>query len=110
MFTNTNATNAAVADTAAKPKALTPMQKADLALAEAKLKLEQVKNKRAEIEARERTRASKANRRFDDRRKILIGAMMLSHVKQNIMKQAELDTMLGNYLTRADDRVLFNLN
>jgi len=72
-------------------------------------KLKQLKAHAQKIEARKRAVASKQERAADTRRKILVGAMVLEQMGKNEATQASIMGKLANYLTRADDRVLFDL-
>ena len=55
------------------------------------------------------TRASSLQRKTDARRKILIGAMVLSHVDQKPESNANLLRDLDEFLERDRDRALFDL-
>jgi hypothetical protein len=72
-------------------------------------KLKQEKAKKQQIEARKRTAESKAKRSIDTRKKILIGAAIISKVERGEWPQDKLISMLDVFLTRADDRALFDL-
>lgn len=64
----------------------------------------------AERKIRELRQAEKAQARKDDnRRKVLIGAMMLEKVKQQRYSQAELLDEMNRFLTRDSERALFGL-
>jgi hypothetical protein len=78
-----------------------------IAVLEAKLKQE--KAKKQKIEALKRAAESKARRSIDTRRKILVGAAILSKVERGEWPQDKLLAMLDASLTRADDRALFDL-
>lgn len=70
-------------------------------------KLEQAKAQKKLIEARKRAAASKIERSRDTRRKILIGAAVLANLETGEIKKKSLLGMLDAYLTRPDDRALF---
>lgn len=72
-------------------------------------KLKQLKAHAQKIEARKRAVASKQERAADTRRKILVGAMVLEQMSKNEATQASIMGKLANYLTRADDRALFEI-
>ena len=55
------------------------------------------------------TRASARERKTETRRKILVGAMVLSHVEQDPPAKENLFDDLNDYLERDRDRELFNL-
>lgn len=72
-------------------------------------KLKQEKAKKQKIEALKRAAESKTKRSLDTRRKILVGAAILSKVERGEWPQDKLLAMLDASLTRADDRALFDL-
>lgn len=72
-------------------------------------KLKQAKALKQKKEARERVAAEKTKRMLDTRRKILIGACMLTETESDPDAKGRLDTVLDRRLTRPDDRALFNL-
>ena len=74
---------------------------------EAKLKALKVRQQR--IDAREHALTSSRARKDDTRRKILIGAMLQARVDAHQLDHAELEAWLDAYLTRNDDRKLFEL-
>lgn len=78
--------------------------------AKLKERLQQIEARKRAIDARERARSSKAARTADTRRKILLGAMLLDAMTTDEALRADLTRRLGQYLTRARDRSLFNLD
>jgi chromosome segregation ATPase len=72
-------------------------------------KLKQLRARQARLEARKRSLASRRARKDDTRRKILIGAVVQAKVDQGVLEEAVLRTWLDAALTRAEDRVLFDL-
>lgn len=72
-------------------------------------RLKQLKAKQHRVESRRRTLESKKSRKDDTRRKILVGAIVLSKVDQGEFSDAKLRQWLSESLTRSDDRELFNL-
>lgn len=75
----------------------------------AETKLKQLKAHAQKIEARKRAAEAKTKRTEDTRRKILAGALVLEMMEgDDATKQRFLDR-LGKYLTRTDDRALFNI-
>ena len=72
-------------------------------------KLKQAKAKKQQIEARKRTAEAKVQRSLDTRRKILVGAAILSKVERGEWPRDKLLVMLDASLTRSDDRALFDL-
>lgn len=74
---------------------------------EAKLKVLKVRQTRRE--SRRRARDKEQLRRDDTRRKILVGALLLSRVEQGRFPQDELFAWLDAALTRDEDRQLFGL-
>jgi hypothetical protein len=73
-------------------------------------RLRQLKAKQQRIEARQRSLASRRTRRDDTRRKILVGAIVLAKVDQDVLSESTLRGWLDNALTRSDDRALFGLD
>jgi hypothetical protein len=83
-----------------------------IATLEAKLK--EAKAKQQQIEARQRAADAKRSRQQDTRRKVLVGALILSRVELSKAERGEwprekLLDLLDTALTRADDRALFDL-
>lgn len=78
-----------------------------IATLEAKLK--EAKAKQQQIEARQRAADAKRYRQQDTRRKVLVGALILSRVERGEWPREKLLAMLDAALTRADDRALFEL-
>ena len=78
-----------------------------IATLEAKLK--QAKAKKQQIEARKRALETKAERAKDTRRKILVGAAILTKVERGEWPKDKLFAMLDLALNRPDDRALFDL-
>ena len=78
-----------------------------IATREAKLK--EAKAKQQQIEARQRAAEAKRTRQQDTRRKVLVGALILSRVERGEWPREKLLAMLDAALTRADDRALFEL-
>ncbi len=78
-----------------------------IAALEAKLKQE--KAKKQQIEARKRAAESKANRSNDTRRKILLGALLSEMMGESEQTKKKILERLDKYLTRPDDRKLFDL-
>lgn len=73
-------------------------------------KLKQAKAKKQQIEARNRAVEAKAKRAQDTRKKILVGAAILTKVECGEWPKEKLLAMLNTSLTRADDRALFDLS
>lgn len=72
-------------------------------------KLKQAKALKAKQEAQKRAKASKEERAKDTRRKILAGSMLLSAWDKNPDAKAQGIARLNQFLTREDDRALFDL-
>ena len=85
------------------------LQKIEASIEAQRKKLEQLKVKKQQIEARQRTTETKAKRANDTRRKILVGAAILAKVDREEWPKDKLLAMLDTALTRSDDRVLFDL-
>jgi large subunit ribosomal protein L7/L12 len=77
----------------------------DAKIAALQKRLSQVKAKKAKAEAR----LAQAERKRDTRRKILIGAFYLEKMRADADARGKITAALDQYLTRADDRALFDL-
>jgi hypothetical protein len=75
-------------------------------LSELKKKQEQLAARIQLLEAAEKTR----ERKKDVRRKILLGALVLERLRQGDPKAESLRAELDGYLTRDNDRALFELS
>jgi septal ring factor EnvC (AmiA/AmiB activator) len=73
-------------------------------------RLKNLKARRQRIEARERTVENRRTRREETRRKILVGAIVLAKVDQEVLAESTLRSWLDKALTRSDDRALFGLD
>lgn len=72
-------------------------------------KLKQAKAQKAKIEARKKAIETKVQRSQDTRRKVLAGAMVLEMMERDEATRQRFMERLNKYLTRADDRALFDL-
>jgi hypothetical protein len=72
-------------------------------------RLKQLKAKQQRIEARRKAVETNRARKADTRRKILIGAVVLTKIERNEFKQEQLNMWLNEALVRPDDRALFGL-
>lgn len=72
-------------------------------------KLKQLKALKQKQETLKRAAEAKRTRTEDTRRKVLIGAMMLEHMAKNDSTKESVMGKLNAFLTRADDRALFDL-
>jgi len=72
-------------------------------------RLSELKTRQQRQARRERTVQSQRARREDTRRKILVGACLLTRLQRGEMTQAQLWAWLNPFLTRPDDRALFGL-
>lgn len=75
-------------------------------------KLQRLEVERAQIQARiEKARAQlkTEERKRDTRRKIIAGALALEHAKTDPAFRKELDSLLDRYVTKDEDRRLFDL-
>ena len=82
---------------------------AEAKAAEARQRLKQLKARKEQQDARELHKLLKGQRTADTRRKILVGSMVLAMVDRGEWNADQLLVQLGRYLTRADDRALFDL-
>ena len=79
-------------------------------------KIEQLQQKKAAIEkaiALERAKAKSAQRRQDDRRKVLVGAFVLEQLQKSGLDAASFTyegKKFSEWLTREDERALFGLS
>jgi len=85
------------------------VKKLDDRIAAAAAKLDQLKAAKRASEARERAKAAQAERAADTRRKILVGSFVLDQASRSPEAAQQLQAQLARYLTRNDDRALFNL-
>ncbi|MDQ3270611.1 MAG: mobilization protein [Pseudomonadota bacterium] len=85
------------------------MAKIENTIAALELKLKQAKALKQKVEARKRVAEQKANRSQDTRRKILIGSLFMQRATVSDEAQKKLLALLDPYLTRTDDRALFDL-
>jgi large subunit ribosomal protein L7/L12 len=76
---------------------------------EHKKKINQLKAKNELLEARKLTALLKGNKSRDTRRKILAGALILDIISKDEAAKNKFMPQLDKYLTREDDRSLFNL-
>ena len=76
------------------------------------LKLKQAKARKQKIEAQRKALEKKQARAEETRRKILLGSFILEQCKKNGISFALVtyeSARLDDFLTRSDDRALFNL-
>ncbi len=85
------------------------MSKYEEKISEYKKKIEQLRLAKQKADAREKTLKAAQERKKDTRRKILIGSMLLEAMRKNAQTNSQYLDHLGKYLTRNDDRALFDL-
>ena len=85
------------------------MASIDERIAALETKLKQEKAKKQQIEVCKRVALAKVSRQQDTRRKILIGAAILTKVERGEWPKDKLLAMLDVTLTHADDQTLFDL-
>jgi hypothetical protein len=90
-------------------KNLTPIEKAQQRVKDLEEKLKQAKALKQKAEARVKASETKQKRADDTRRKILVGAAILAKVERGEWPKEKMLEMMGQQLTRPDDRVLFDL-
>jgi phosphopantothenate synthetase len=73
-------------------------------------KLKQLKARQVALENRQKAKNLKRERKEDTRRKILVGAVVLSKVEDGSLDKKLLNGWLEAALTRDDDRALFGLD
>jgi len=74
--------------------------------------IEELKQKRAAIDARIRSEEAKSrarNRKLDTRRKVLAGAAVLYQAEQDAAFKEHLNGILAGFLSRKEERELFGL-
>jgi len=77
-----------------------------------KATIEELKQKRAALDARIRSEEAKTRargRKLDTRRKVLAGAAVLHHAERDAPFKAQLEGILSGFLTRKEERGLFEL-
>jgi len=72
-------------------------------------RLRRLKHQKQRTEARTRFTAARRARREELRRKVLVGAIVLSRVEKGLLEESVLRGWLDGALERADDRALFGL-
>ena len=83
--------------------------KLDARIAGIEEQLKQLRLRRQRVQARQSAIASRQQRREDTRRKILVGAVVLTKVERGEIDRAALHEWLLAELTRPGDRELFDL-
>lgn len=73
-------------------------------------RLKQLKVRKLRLDQRQRSLSSRRERAADTRRKILVGALVLAQVENGEHPRDSLYSALDRYLTREDDRNLFELS
>jgi large subunit ribosomal protein L7/L12 len=86
------------------------MTKIEDTIAALETKLKQAKALKQKQEAQKKAQQQKQTRAQDTRRKILVGSLFLTRASSSDTAQAELHALLDPFLTRPDDRALFNLD
>jgi large subunit ribosomal protein L7/L12 len=69
----------------------------------------QLKARLQKVEAQRKAKEAKRRRSDDTRRKVLAGAFLLQLMDQDDNKRATFHAMLDQFLSRPDDRKLFDL-
>lgn len=87
----------------------TNIEKAQQRVKELEEKLRQAKALKQKVEARVKAVENKEKRAADTRRKILVGAAILGKVERGEWPKDKMLEMMNQQLTRADDRLLFDL-
>lgn len=85
------------------------IEKAQQRVRDLEEKLKQAKALKQKVEARVKAAENKQKRVADTRRKILVGAAILAKVERGEWPKDKMLEMMGQQLTRDDDRTLFNL-
>ncbi|MDM5182075.1 mobilization protein [Massilia sp. DJPM01] len=85
------------------------IEKAQQRVKDLEEKLKQAKALKQKVEARAKATENKQKRAADTRRKILVGAAILAKVERGEWPKDKMLEMMGQQLTRDDDRALFDL-
>ncbi len=85
------------------------MSKLDDQISTLQQRLTQLKLRQAHVDARKRSIEAERDRKRETRRRILVGALILSKAEAGQFDSAQLRTWLDQSLERADDRALFGL-
>ena len=85
------------------------MPKLDQQITTLEDKLKQLKVRHQRLEARKKAIQTQRERKANTRRKILVGAIVMAKVEQQVLDEKLLRGWLDQGLTRADDRALFGL-
>jgi hypothetical protein len=86
------------------------MPKLDDQISTLQEKLGQLKLRQQRLEARQRAIAEVRARKLDMRRKVLLGSVVLTQIKESESAQQQVMAWLDQSLTRAADRELFGLD
>jgi transcription antitermination factor NusG len=87
----------------------TTIEKAEQKVKELEEKLKQAKALKQKAEARVRAAEAKQKRADDTRRKVLLGAYLLQQMNADAAIRASVLKELQGFLTRPDERALFDL-
>lgn len=87
----------------------TSIERAQQRIKDLEGKLRQAKELKQKVEARIKSVEVKQNRADDTRRKILVGSTILSKVERGEWPKEKMLEMMGQQLTRDDDRALFGM-
>jgi hypothetical protein len=93
-----------------QPQEVPKMATVDDRISALKEKLKQEQAKKASIAARKRAVEAKKSRSDATRKKVLIGAVIQARVERGKFSSSELEAMMHEDLTRADDRALSGLD
>jgi hypothetical protein len=85
------------------------MPKLDEQISTLQQRLTQLKLRQERSDARKRALDARRERKLETRRRILVGALVMSKVKEGQMDPNQLHAWLDQALIRADDRALFRL-
>jgi hypothetical protein len=85
------------------------MPKLDEQLSTLEFRLTQVKLRQQRSDARKHAIEAQRERKLETRRRILVGALVMSKAKEGAMDPSQLRAWLDGALARPDDRALFDL-
>ena len=86
-----------------------PMPKLDDQISTLQERLKQLKLRQQHVDARRRALDTQRERKAQIRRSILVGTVILAKMEEGTMDAKLVQSWLDQYLTRSDDRALFDM-
>ena len=87
----------------------TPLEKAQARMAAAEEATKLARSQLAALEQKAKARDRVAERKADNKRKILLGSYMLEQMREKPETRAHMIARMDAYLTRSQDRIVFGL-